>query len=79
MSSKNNWIDETPRWFWFSIFPVAGSLAITYAGNKTKTNSWKYYGLILFGLGVILSSTEFITIIWLAQVAISFNLRKKYL
>ena len=79
MPSKNNWIDETPRWFWISIIPVAGSLAITYAGNKAKTNSWKYYGLILFGLGMMLGSTEFVSIIWLVQVAISFNVRKKYL
>ena len=79
MSSKNNWIDETPRWFWLSIIPVFGSLALTYAGNKAKTNSWQYYGLILFGLGIILSSTEFITIIWVAQVAIAFGVRKKYL
>ncbi|MDJ0648451.1 MAG: helix-hairpin-helix domain-containing protein [Xenococcaceae cyanobacterium MO_188.B19] len=79
MSIKNSWIDETPKWVWWSFLPVVGGLAITYAGNKSKISSWKYYGLTLFGLGLILSYSELAIIIWLAQIVTSFTIRKKYL
>ncbi|MDJ0744822.1 MAG: helix-hairpin-helix domain-containing protein [Xenococcaceae cyanobacterium MO_167.B27] len=79
MSIKNNWIDETPQWIWWSFLPVLGGLAIAYAGNKSKTSSWRYYGLALFGLGLILASTDLAIIVWLAQIGTSFAIRKKYL
>ena len=79
MSIKNSWIDETPKWVWWSFLPVVGGLAITYAGNKSKTPNWKYYGLTLFGLGLILAYSELAIIIWLAQILTSLTIRKKYL
>ncbi len=79
MSIKKSWIDETPKWIWWSFLPVVGGLAITYAGNKSKTPNWKYYGLTLFGLGLILAYSEVAIIIWLAQIVTSLTIRKKYL
>ena len=79
MSVKNNWLEQIPQWVWWSFLPVFGGLAITYAGYKSKTSSWKYWGLALCGLGFVLASTRIALIVWLLQVGTSFAIRKKYL
>lgn len=79
MSVKKNWLNQIPQWVWWSALPVFGGLAIASAGHKSKTSSWKYWGVALFGLGLALASTRLAIIIWLLQVGTAFAIRKKYL
>ena len=79
MSNSQDWLEKTPKWVWYSFIPTFGGLAITYAGKKSKTPKWIGYGVGFFTLGIILSSTELIAIVWLAQIGTAFYLKKNYL
>ncbi len=78
MSNQDS-LEKTPQWIWYSFIPTFGGLAITYAGNKTKTSKWIWSGVGFVALSILLSSTELIAIIWLAQIGTAFYLKKNYL
>ncbi|MFW6359057.1 MAG: helix-hairpin-helix domain-containing protein, partial [Chroococcales cyanobacterium] len=79
MLDSSNWLKKTPQWVWWSFFPAFGGLAIAYAGRKSNTPNWLWLGLGLTSAGIILASTELGIIIWIAQIAIAFSIRKPFL
>ncbi|MGF1539885.1 MAG: helix-hairpin-helix domain-containing protein [Pleurocapsa sp.] len=76
--SNQDQLEKTPNWVWYSFIPTFGGLAITYAGNKTKTSKWVWLGVGFVASSVLLS-TELIAVIWLAQIGTAFYLKKNYL
>ena len=79
MSNSQDWLEKTPKWVWYSFIPTFGGLAIIYAGNKAKAPKWFWSGVGFVALGILLSSSELIAIIWLAQIGTAFYLKKNYL
>lgn len=70
---------EIPPWIWFSFLPTLGGLSITYAGYKTKTNSWLAWGLGLTVASFLFSSSSVVILIWLSQIGFAFYIRKPFL
>lgn len=80
MSTKYSWIEQTPKWVWWSFVPVFGGLAISYAGQETKTKSWAIVGLAITLSALLFSQVEgVLSIIWLAQIGTAFSLRDSFL
>ena len=79
MLPSTSWFQQTPPWVWLSLIPALGGLAIAYAGYKSKTNAWIVLGVGLTGLGLILSSSSVVGLIWLAQIGVAFYLKTKFL
>ncbi len=79
MSNLSVWFQKIPQWLYWSLFPVLGGLAIVYAGNKTKTQSWIYTGLGFVAVAFILSNTSLGGIVWVAQIITAIALRKEFL
>jgi DNA uptake protein ComE-like DNA-binding protein len=88
--SSSSWLQQIPRWVWWSFFPGLGGLGITYAGIKASSNNWLGLGLGLTGIALIgitsmmgiisLPLDSFITIsVYLIQVIAAFILRKPFL
>lgn len=78
--NNSNWFKQIPKWVWWSAVPVAGGLAIAFAGEKTKTNSWIALGLMLAGSGLLLlTQPAWIVSICLMQIGLAFYLRKPFL
>jgi hypothetical protein len=82
--SELNWFQRTPKWVWWSFFPVFGGLAIAYAGKKSNTKSWIAIGIGLTTVSFIFSGWEFledvfIPILWGAQIGTAFFLKQSYL
>lgn len=79
MSNSSSWFKQTPNWVWLSIIPVFGGLSIAYAGYKSKVKSWVGLGIGLTGLCVVLSGSNLVTFLWMAQIGAAFYLKKKFL
>lgn len=80
MSKRHSWIEQTPKWVWWSFVPVFGGLAISYAGQETKTKNWIILGCAITASALILSQVEgALSIIWLAQVGTSFFIKDSFL
>ncbi|VXD21597.1 conserved hypothetical protein [Planktothrix serta PCC 8927] len=79
MSNLSVWFQKVPQWLYWSLFPVLGGLAIVYAGNKTKTQSWIYTGLGFVTAAFILSHSSLGGIVWVAQIITAIALRKEFL
>jgi DNA uptake protein ComE-like DNA-binding protein len=79
VSESYTWLKKTPSWVWWSFFPSLGGLALSYAGYKTKTSSWISLGIGITVAALILHATPVSTVIWIAQIAVAFNLKKEYL
>ena len=79
MSNLSQWFQKIPQWLYWSLFPVLGGLAIVYAGNKTKTQSWIYTGLGFVAAAFILSNTSLGGMVWIAQIITAIALRKEFL
>jgi len=81
--SQPSWFDQTPQWVWWSFFPALGGGAIAYAGVKSGSNIWIGVGAGFVAGAIIFSSTpvlsNFLTIIWIAQIATAFALKREYL
>jgi DNA uptake protein ComE-like DNA-binding protein len=77
--SQPSWFDQTPKWVWWSFFPALGGGAIAYAGAKTGSNIWIGIGAGFVAIAIIFSSSSFATLIWIAQVATAFALKREYL
>ena len=77
--SQPSWFDQTPAWVWWSCFPALGGGAIAYAGSKTGSNAWIGVGAGFVGVGIILSSHPLWVLVWVAQVATAFALKREYL
>ena len=81
--SQPSWFDQTPQWVWWSCFPALGGGAIAYAGVKSGSNIWIGVGAGFVAGAIIFSSTpllsNFATIIWIAQIATAFALKREYL
>jgi DNA uptake protein ComE-like DNA-binding protein len=73
------WLRQTPNWVWYSFIPGFGGLAICYAGNKSNIRSWIGWGAGLTLAALALSSTNFASIIWIAQIVTAFSFKKRYL
>lgn len=73
------WLRQTPNWVWYSFIPGFGGLAICYAGNKSNIRSWIGWGAGFTLAALALSSTNFASIIWIAQIVTAFSLKKRYL
>lgn len=79
MSTSNSWLEKVPAWVWCSLIPTFGALAIVYAGLKSNTSRWIYLGITTFIASLILSSHGLAAVIWIAQIATAFYLRKSFL
>jgi hypothetical protein len=79
VSNLSQWFQKIPQWLYWSLFPVLGGLAIVYAGNKTKTQSWIYTGLGFVAAAFILSNTSLGGMVWIAQIITAIALRKEFL
>jgi DNA uptake protein ComE-like DNA-binding protein len=73
------WLRQTPNWVWYSFIPGFGGLAICYAGQKSNIRSWIGWGAGLTVAALALSSTNFASIIWIAQIVTAFSFKKRYL
>jgi DNA uptake protein ComE-like DNA-binding protein len=73
------WLRQTPNWVWYSFIPGFGGLAICYAGQKSNIRSWIGWGAGLTLAALALSSTNFASIIWIAQIVTAFSFKKRYL
>jgi DNA uptake protein ComE-like DNA-binding protein len=67
-----------PNWVWLACVPVVGSLAIAYAGNKTKTPQWIYLGAGMFTATLIIGSSNLGLLAWVAQVGVAFYLKNPF-
>ena len=74
-----HWLRQTPSWVWYSFIPGFGGLAICYAGNKSNNRSWIGWGAGFTLAALALSSTNFASIIWIAQIVTAFSFKKRYL
>lgn len=79
MSQDLYWLRQTPNWVWYSFIPGFGGLAICYAGQKSNIRSWIGWGAGLTVAALALSSTNFASIIWIAQIVTAFSFKKRYL
>ena len=77
--SKSSWFDQIPAWVWWSCFPALGGGAIAYAGVKSGSNIWIGVGTGFVAIAIIFSSSSFATLIWTAQIATAFALKREYL
>jgi DNA uptake protein ComE-like DNA-binding protein len=81
--SQPSWFDQTPTWVWWSFFPALGGGAIAYAGVKAGSNIWIGIGAGFVTAGIVFYSTpylsSFATIVWFAQIATAFALKREYL
>ncbi|PZO41110.1 MAG: hypothetical protein DCF19_10225 [Pseudanabaena frigida] len=81
--SQPSWFDQTPQWVWWSFFPVLGGGAIAYAGVKCGSNIWIGIGAGFVATAIVLPSlpvlASFTTLVWIAQVATAFALKREYL
>ncbi|TYQ23479.1 hypothetical protein PseudUWO311_22485 [Pseudanabaena sp. UWO311] len=81
--SQPSWFDQTPTWVWWSFLPALGGGAIAYAGVKAGSNIWIGIGAGFVTAGVVLYSSpylsSFATIVWFAQIATAFALKREYL
>ncbi len=77
--NQSNWFQQIPKWVWWSAVPGFGGLAIAFAGEKTKTNSWIALGLMLTGSALFLTETPWFSLIWLLQIGLAIYLRKPFL
>lgn len=75
--SQSAWFKQTPSWVWLSLIPVFGSLSITYAGYKSKTNTWIALGIGLTGIAFIASNLA--GLIWITQIGLAFYIKKDFL
>jgi len=77
-----NWFDQNPPWVWWSCIPIFGGLAIAHAGIKTANYNWMGLGVGFMVLGSVvpaLFGSNLMIMIWGAQVATAFALKKTYL
>ncbi|NJK67679.1 MAG: hypothetical protein HC789_09170 [Microcoleus sp. CSU_2_2] len=79
MSQNLYWLRQTPNWVWYSFIPGFGGLAICYAGHQSNIRSWIGWGAGLTLAALALSSTNFASIIWIAQIVTAFSFKKRYL
>ncbi len=81
--SQPSWFDQTPAWVWWSCFPALGGGAIAYAGVKSGSNIWIGVGASFVAGAIVFYSTpvlsNFVTLVWIAQVATAFALKREYL
>lgn len=81
--SQPSWFDQTPKWVWWSFVPALGGGAIAYAGVKSGSKIWLGIGAAFVTASIILYSTPslmgFAQIIWYAQIATAFALKREYL
>lgn len=77
--NHSNWFKQIPKWVWWSAVPGFGGLAIAFAGEKTKNNSWIALGLTLTLLALLVTETPWFVPIWLTQIGLAFYLRKPFL
>ncbi|PZV16959.1 MAG: hypothetical protein DCF20_07370 [Pseudanabaena sp.] len=81
--SEPSWFDQTPPWVLWSFLPVLGGGAIAYAGVKTGSNIWIAIGAGFVATGIVLYSSPYLsgfaTIVWFAQIALAFALKREYL
>lgn len=81
--SQPSWFDQTPSWVLWSLVPVLGGGAIAYAGVKTGSNIWIVIGAGFVAAGIVFYSSpylvSFATIVWFAQIATAFALKREYL
>ncbi|OCR02329.1 hypothetical protein BCD67_20230 [Oscillatoriales cyanobacterium USR001] len=79
MSENSSLLQKTPNWVWWSFCPWFGGLAIVYAGHKSHTSSWMAWGAGITLAALTLSATNLSTVVWIAQIAIAFALKRRYL
>lgn len=81
--SQPSWFDQTPTWVWWSFLPALGGGAIAYAGVKAGSNIWIGVGAGFVAAAIIVPSIPFLSklagVIWVAQVATAFVLKREYL
>jgi DNA uptake protein ComE-like DNA-binding protein len=81
--SQPSWFDQTPTWVWWSFFPALGGGAIAYAGVKSGSNIWIGVGAGFVAAAIIFPSIPILSklagVIWVAQVATAFALKREYL
>jgi len=81
--SQPSWFDQTPSWVWWSFVPALGGGAIAYAGVKTGSNVWIGIGAGFVTAGIVFYSSPYLsgfaTIVWFAQIATAFALKREYL
>lgn len=79
--SQPSWFDQTPAWVWWSFFPALGGGAIAYAGVKSGSDIWIGVGAVFVAGAIILApmSDTASLVIWIAQVATAFALKREYL
>lgn len=69
------------KWLWLAWIPVIGGGAIAYTGYKTRTRSWLILGIVFILINLVYTSNQLLpfTLIWGAQIASSFYIKRKYL
>jgi DNA uptake protein ComE-like DNA-binding protein len=77
--SRPSWSDRIPAWVWLSFLPIFGGLAIVYAGRKTQTAAWIYWGLGLTVAAIALIQTPISPVVWLLQFSTAFYLKPYFL
>ncbi|MDZ8049887.1 MAG: helix-hairpin-helix domain-containing protein [Aulosira sp. ZfuVER01] len=79
MSQSSSWFQQTPSWMWLSLIPTFGGFTIIYAGYKSQTKSWIFLGAGIVSLSFFLSSSGLAGLIWIAQIATTFYIKKSFL
>ena len=79
--SQPSWFDQTPAWVWCACIPLFGGGAIAFAGVKSSSNAWIGVGAGFVAAAFIAASISpiAINIIWIAQIATAFALKREYL
>jgi len=78
----DTWFQQTPQWVWFCCVPFIGGLGLVGAGSKVNNFRWMGLGLVLVVGSFAITYTPMAAawiFIFIAQVAIAFGLRQKYL
>jgi DNA uptake protein ComE-like DNA-binding protein len=70
---------STPNWVWLSFIPIFGSLAIVYAGHKSRTSNWMYLGIGTFVAALTTASTSYSVVIWIFQAVVSLYFKTEFL
>jgi DNA uptake protein ComE-like DNA-binding protein len=79
MTDPVTWLKQTPVWVWCAFIPAVGGLAIAYAGRKTHTSEWIYYGLGISAGAIALGTYPIAALIWVAQIILALGLRQPFL
>ena len=80
-TSRQKWLERIPFWMWICFVPIVGGVVHIYAGCKTKTTRWIWWGLCFIASSFILGYLHppLLYLIISAQAVTAFSLKKSFL